>query len=292
MIRNIPELICIRDIIRYAVTQFNKNQIFFGHGNDNSFDEAVNLILQTLKLEPDLLEIFLDARLLEKEISLILDYIEKRVKDRIPIAYLTKESWLNGYKFFVDERVIIPRSYLAEILLDKDIIDNNIEDILDLCTGSGCLAILAAIKFKNANIDAIDISEDALEVANKNINLYRLNQQIKTYKSNLYSSLEKNKKYDLIICNPPYVNMESMNILPKEYSYEPKIALYGGINGMDLIEKIIKQSKHYLKDNGIILLEIGNEFNNFMKMFKYLKPHWFHEDHLYKKILMLKYDQL
>lgn len=291
---NIRELLSIRDMIRYAVTLFNKSEIFFGHGSDNAWDEAVYLILHTLNLDPDILDPFLDAKILQEEKINILNILKERIEKRIPSSYLTKEAWLKGYRFYVDQRVIIPRSFLAEVICENhDIFYENgeIREILDMCTGSGCLAIIAACNFKDSHIDAIDISNEALLVAEKNINQYKLNKRINIYQSDLFNNID-NRQYDLIICNPPYVSENSINSLPKEYLYEPKIALYGGIYGMDYIEKIIGQAKNYLTKKGVLLIEIGNEYENFIKVFKNLKPKWINNDNSYKQVFMLHYDQL
>ena len=217
----------IRDLLRYAVTQFNKANLHFGHGSSNAYDEAAYLILKTLSLPLDQLEPFLDARLLKSECDQILHVIERRIKDRIPAAYLTQEAWLGEYRFYVDERVIVPRSFIAELLqaqLVPWVVEpDRITNILDMCTGSGCLAILSALYFEYAQIDAVDISKPALEVAHKNIDHYGLEKRIDLIASDLFSSL-KNKRYDLIISNPPYVNAESMSQLPREYQHEPQNA--------------------------------------------------------------------
>ena len=251
-----------RDLLRYAITRFNGAKLFFGHGSVEAFDEAAYLILHTLKLPLDRLEPFLDARLLDDEVLQVLAVIERRTSERVPAAYITKEAWLGEYRFYVDERVLVPRSFIAELipqqfspwLVDPD----GVENVLELCTGSGCLAIMMADTFANAVVDAIDISKDALAVAETNIREYKLEGRVNPIESDLYENVPF-KKYDLIITNPPYVNAESMRTLPQEYMVEPQIALAGGEDGMDLVRKIIAGAAERLTDDGILIVEIGNE---------------------------------
>jgi ribosomal protein L3 glutamine methyltransferase len=252
----------VRDILRYAITRFNTEKLFFGHGTNNAFDEAAYLILHTLKLPLDQLEPFLDARLLQGEIDNLLRVVDRRTEDRIPAAYITKEAWLGGYRFYVDERVIVPRSFLAELIPEyfapwiQD--PAGVSHALDLCTGSGCLPILLADAFPDAQIDAVDISPEALQVARRNVDDYQLGERINLVESDLYSKLPA-RQYDLIISNPPYVNAESMRKLPQEYLQEPQLALAGGQDGMDLVRQIVKGAAQRLTPQGVLLVEIGNE---------------------------------
>lgn len=254
----------LRDILRHAVTRFNTEGLFFGHGSSNAYDEAAYLLLNTLKLPLEQLEPFLDAKLLPEEIKGLLALIEKRAVERMPVAYLTNEAWLGEYKFYVDERVIVPRSFIAELIPDQFapwVQDpEEVMHILELCTGSGCLAILLADAFPNAQIDAIDISADALAVARRNVDDYALQDRITLIESDLYAQLPK-KKYDLIITNPPYVNSDSMAKLPLEYKREPQLALAGGSDGMDLVRTIVAGAKDRLTAHGVLVVEIGNEFD-------------------------------
>jgi len=257
-----PHFSTVRDLLRYAVTRFNTEQLFFGHGSSNALDEAAYLILHTLKLPLDQLDPFLDARLLPEEIASVMRVIERRSKDRVPAAYITNEAWLGAYRFYVDERVIVPRSFIAELIpqhfspwiQDPEAIVN----ALDLCTGSGCLPILLADAFPNAQIDAVDISADALAVARKNVDEYQLQERINLVESDLYTQLPL-RKYDLIISNPPYVNSGSMSKLPQEYLREPQLALAGGEDGMDLVRKIVAGAAERLTPEGVLVVEIGNE---------------------------------
>jgi ribosomal protein L3 glutamine methyltransferase len=272
-----PTFTTLRDLLRYAVTRFNSAKLFFGHGSSNALDEAAYLLLHTLSLPLDQLEPFLDAKLLPHEIDEAMKVIERRATERVPAAYITNEAWLGTYRFYVDERVIVPRSFIAELLPEhfspwiED--PNEVFEALDLCTGSGCLPILLADTFPNAQVDAVDISADALEVARKNVDDYALQDRIALYESDLYAKLP-NKKYDLIISNPPYVNSDSMTRLPEEYKREPQIALAGGADGMDLVRKILAGAASRLTDDGILVVEIGHERNYTEAAFPDLEMTW------------------
>jgi ribosomal protein L3 glutamine methyltransferase len=255
-------LTTLRDFLRYAVSRFNAAKLFFGHGSSNAFDEAAYLMLHTLHLPLDQLEPFLDARLLDYEIDALLKVIEQRAVERIPAAYITHEAWLGSYRFYVDERVIVPRSFIAELIpehfspwiSDPDAVTN----ILDLCTGSACLPILLADAFPGALIDAVDISADALAVARQNVDDYALQDRITLIESDLYAAVPQ-RRYDIIVSNPPYVNSLSMSQLPEEYKREPQLALAGGEDGMDLVREIVAGAASRLTENGILLVEVGNE---------------------------------
>ncbi|MFM7669875.1 MAG: 50S ribosomal protein L3 N(5)-glutamine methyltransferase [Betaproteobacteria bacterium] len=253
----------LRDLLRHAVTRFNTAQLYFGHGSDNAFDEAAYLLLHTLKLPLDQLEPFLDARLTTDEIQTLLGLIERRANDRVPVAYLTNEALLGSYRFYVDERVIVPRSFIAELIPEQFqpwiAEPDEVSHVLELCTGSGCLAIMLADAFPYARIDAVDMSTDALQVAEKNITHYALQDRITLHHSDLFDQIP-NKKYDLIVTNPPYVNSASMNKLPPEYRAEPQMALAGGEDGMDLVRRIVAGAKERLTPHGVLVVEIGNEF--------------------------------
>ena len=255
------ELFTVRDYIRYAVSRFNAAQLFFGHGSDNAWDEAVYLTLHTLNLPLDRLDPFLDARLLPHERELLLDIYARRCQDRLPAAYLTNEAWLGEHRFYVDDRVIVPRSFIAE-LLDEQLtpwIDDPwaIESALDLCTGSGCLAILSALAFPNAEVVAVDLSEDALAVAERNVADYHLGDRVELIQSDAFTNLS-GRKFDLIISNPPYVNAESVAALPPEYLHEPELALGSGEDGLDFTRIILREAKKHLTENGILIVEIGH----------------------------------
>lgn len=255
------ELITVRDFIRYAVSRFNAAQLFFGHGSDNAWDEAVYLTLHTLHLPLDRLEPFLDARLLPDERVRLLDLYTRRCQDRLPAAYLTHEAWLGEDRFYVDERVIVPRSFIAELLdeqLAPWVADPwAVENALDLCTGSGCLAIKLALNFPNAQVDAVDLSKEALSVAERNIADYQLVDRVHPIHSDAFAALA-GRRYELIISNPPYVDAESVDALPPEYRHEPEMALGSGDDGLDFTRIILAEAKKHLTEDGILVVEIGH----------------------------------
>jgi ribosomal protein L3 glutamine methyltransferase len=271
------ELRTLRDLLRFTVSYFNQSDLFLGHGLPTTYDEAALLIMYTLHLNSEQLDIFMDATLTRHERNQVLHIIERRVNEKIPVAYLTHEAWLGNFNFYVDKRVIIPRSFIAELLQDclsPWVVDPyDIRSGLDLCTGSGCLAILMAHAFEQAQIDAVDISPDALEVAAINIRNYDLAEQINPIHSDLFTKLQ-GKKYDLIISNPPYVNATSMTTLPEEYQHEPVIALAGGPNGLDIAHKILEEAANYLTENGLLIMEIGHNQAEMMQAFPHLPCTW------------------
>ena len=255
------ELITVRDYLRYAVSRFTAAQLFFGHGSDNAWDEAVYLTLHTLHLPLDRLEPFLDARLLPHEREALLEIYRRRCEERLPAAYLTHEAWLGEHRFYVDDRVIVPRSFIAE-LLDEQLtpwIDDPwaVENALDLCTGSGCLAILTALAFPNAEVAAVDLSNDAISVAERNVANYGLYDRIELIESNAFSKLA-DRRFDLIISNPPYVDAKAVAALPPEYLHEPELALGSGDDGLDFTRIILREAKKHLTENGILVVEIGH----------------------------------
>lgn len=261
----VRELHTVRDFIRYAVSRFMRADLFFGHGTFTPFDEAVFLVLEALRLPIDQLEPYYDARLLPEEKKLLAALIDKRVTTRKPTPYLLHKTYLQGFAFYVDERVIVPRSYIAELLftdvLGQDgysLIENpyGVDSVLDLCTGSGCLAILAAELFPNATVDAVDLSKDALAVAKINVDACPHKDRITLYHGDLFAPV-KDKRYDLIITNPPYVDAELMTDMPKEYLYEPRMALESGADGLDATRRIIDEAARHLTPGGRIICEIG-----------------------------------
>lgn len=256
-----PELVTLRDFLRWAVSRFNEVGLHFGHGTQNAYDEAAYLLLHALHLPLDRMEPFLDAALTESERKTVFAILNRRIDERIPAAYLTHEAWLGDFPFYVDERVIVPRSHIAELLLDDPLAPwvsdpDAVVSALDLCTGSGCLAILLAHAFPNARIDAADISTDALEVAARNVAEYQLGNRIGLIHSDLFAGL-KGRSYDIIISNPPYVTGASMRVLPAEYRHEPALALASGEDGLDAVRDIIALSRAHLKPDGLLAVEVG-----------------------------------
>ncbi|WP_241049244.1 50S ribosomal protein L3 N(5)-glutamine methyltransferase [Achromobacter xylosoxidans] len=289
------ELLTLRDLIRYGVSRLNAAQVALGHGSDNAWDETVYLVLHALHLPLDTLEPFLDARVLDEERNRVLDLIDRRVTERVPAAYLTNEAWLRGHRFYVDARVIVPRSPIAELLdegLSPWVQDAQaVDSVLDMCTGSGCLAILSALAFPYAQVDAVDVSPDALEVARRNVDDYGLGDRLALHQSDLFDSLPE-RQYDVIVCNPPYVNSGSMDVLPQEYRHEPQLALAGGADGMDLVRRILQAAPRYLSENGVLVLEIGHERDFFEAAFPELSPVWLDTEQASDQLLLLTREQL
>jgi ribosomal protein L3 glutamine methyltransferase len=258
-------LVTIRDYLRFAVSRFHAAKLEHGHGVSSALDEAAFLILETLNLPVDDINPWLDARLLPAERDKLAGIIEARITTRKPAAYLTKRTYIHGVPFYVDERVIVPRSYIGELLFSglfggdgHNLIKHleKINSVLDLCTGSGCLAILAARIFPNASIDAVDLSADALDVARINVKDHELEQRITLHQGDLFAPLGS-RKYDLIITNPPYVAEAEVAAFPKEYAHEPVIAHAGGRDGLDITRRLLAEAPKHLNKGGGLLCEIG-----------------------------------
>jgi ribosomal protein L3 glutamine methyltransferase len=256
----LQQLLTVRDWLRYAVSRFNSAKLVFGHGTATALDEAAFLILHTLHLPVDQLEPWLDARLVAGERRALREIIERRVSTRKPAAYLTNEAWIGSHSFYVDDRVIVPRSYIGELLRDglAGIVSDraSIRHVLDLCTGSGCLAILAALAFPEANVDASDISREALAVAERNVGDYALQDRIALFQSDLFKGLAR-RRYDLILANPPYVSAAAIAAFPPEYAAEPAIAHAGGKDGLDIVRRILESAAEHLNPEGVLVVEVG-----------------------------------
>ena len=291
----LAELVTVRDWLRYAVTRFNRAGCFYGHGLQDAYDEAVYLILHTLALPLDRLEPFLDACIPGDEREDILEVIEKRAVDRLPAAYITGEAWLGEFRFKVDKRVIIPRSYFAELLHDgftpwvQD--PDAVTAAMDMCTGSGCLAILMAFAFPNAEIVAVDISQDALDVAAANIAAYGLEDRIRLVKSDGFAQVPE-QRFDFILSNPPYVTREAMEALPAEYLHEPGLALGSGEDGLDLVRKLLADAPRYLAPEGLLAIEVGHNREIVEEAFPALSPTWLSAPSGDDKIFVLEAGQL
>ncbi|WP_444998125.1 50S ribosomal protein L3 N(5)-glutamine methyltransferase [Aliikangiella sp. IMCC44359] len=255
----ITELSSIQDVIRWAYSQFESSHLFYGHGTDNPWDEAVNLVLQSLSLPEDTPDSILLSRLTTSEKKLLMKRIGQRINDKTPVPYLTNKAFFCGSEYYVDERVLIPRSPIGE-LIEKGfspwINPDNVHNILDLCTGSGCIAIACAQYFQNAIVDAGDISADCIEVAE--LNRSRLQQDnVAFYHSDLFDAIPK-KQYDIIVSNPPYVDQEDFAEIPTEFLAEPELGLVSGDDGLDLTRLLLQQADDYLSEQGILVVEVGN----------------------------------
>lgn len=256
-----PELQTIGDYVRYATTQFNESNLYFGHGTNNAWDEAITLVMYTLSLPSELFEQVFSCKVIDKERQAICEIIEARIVKQIPSAYLTQQALFAKLPFYVDERVLVPRSPIGELIEERfqGILPAKHEThrILDLCTGSGCIAIACATYFPEAEVDAVDLSVDALNVAQINIENHGLVEQVIPILSDVFSGVE-GLTYDLIVSNPPYVDEEDVDSLPEEFLHEPEMGLGCGSDGLDIVRKILAQSALYLNDNGVLVCEVGN----------------------------------
>jgi len=249
------------DFVRFAASQFNQADLYFGHGINNAWDEAISLVMFTLNLPENLFEQVFSCKLTEQEKQEALNIIEQRIIEEIPAAYLTNQAVFAKLPFYVDQRVLVPRSPIGELIENKFSTLINEQQppqrILDLCTGSGCIAIACAYAFPDADIDAVDLSIDALNVANINIENHGLSEQVIPIQSDVFSGIE-GQVYDLIVTNPPYVDQEDVDSLPQEYLHEPEMGLGCGEDGLDIVRKILAESAQYLSENGILICEVGN----------------------------------
>jgi len=296
----VRELKTVRDFIRYAVSKFQRANLFYGHGTFTPFDEAVFLVLEGLRLPIDQLEPYYDAQLLPAERKHLAGLIEKRVTTRKPLAYILQKTYLQGVPFYVDERVIVPRSYIADLLF-SDVTGNEglplIEDpteitsVLDLCTGSGCLAVLAAHLFPFAEVDAVDLSKDAVEVAKINFAASEHTDRLHLFQGDLFAPL-KGKKYDFIITNPPYVDAELMEGMPPEYYHEPQMALGSGNDGLDITRRILKEAPKHLNEGGRIICEIGYGRDNLEAAYPKLPFLWLDTENSEGEVFWLTREQM
>lgn len=257
----IEELINIRDFFRWAASEFIAARLFYGHGTDNPWDEAEQLVLHAIHLNPPLADEWLDSRLTRAERERIVAIIRRRIEQRIPAAYITGRAWFAGMPFAVDERVLVPRSPIAE-LIEKQFapwLDTEPQQILDLCTGSGCIGIACAYAFPDAEVQLSDISFEALEVAEENIQQHNLADRVFALQSDLFERLQ-GQRFDLIVSNPPYVDAEDMAGLPQEYHAEPELGLASGLDGLDFTRRLLAEAPDHLTENGLLVVEVGNSW--------------------------------
>jgi len=266
----------LRDYIRWAASRFAEAKLSFGHGTVTALDEAAALILHTLYQPYDLAESYLDTVLTLDERQHVIDIIDKRINDRVPAAYLTHEAIFAGLSFYVDERVLVPRSPIAELIGQRFspwVLEEQVEGILDLCTGSGCIAIACAYAFPDAFIDAVELSADALDVAEKNIREHHLENAVTLYQSDLFEALPNNH-YDIIVSNPPYVCLEEWQQLPAEFRAEPEMGFKGGESGLDIVIRILADADNYLTDKGILIVEVGSSAETLQNAFPDVPFYW------------------
>lgn len=288
------ELMTIRDVIRWGVSHFDEAGLFYGHGMANALDEAVFIALSTLNLPLNITETYFDSRLTLVEREKVLALYQRRIIERIPAAYLTHEAWFAGLKFYVDENVLVPRSPIAELIENRFepwIEQENVNRVLDLCSGSGCIGIACAYAFEWAEVDLADISPAAIEIAKHNITNHQLEEQVTVYKSDLFSAL-KGMKYDIIVSNPPYVDAVDMSILPEEFKQEPELGLAAGKDGLDLVKVILKQAANYLNPNGILVVEVGNSQHALEELLPEVGFYWLDFERGGDGIFLLTYEQL
>ncbi len=272
----ISELHTIRDFIRWSLSEFSRNQVFFGHGHALAWDEASQLVLNAVDLPWDANPSILDARLTRAEKDRVLDYLAQRTQLRRPLPYITGEAWFMGLPFDVDERVLIPRSPIAELIsagFEPWLRPGPVHRILDLCTGSGCIGIACAYAFDEAEVDLADISAEALEVAERNIARHEMSDRVRTCQGDLFAAVE-GQVYDLIVSNPPYVDADDLASMPAEYGHEPALALGSGPDGLDITRRILKQAADLLTDEGLLVVEVGNSEVHLMQSLPELPLVW------------------
>lgn len=253
------ELVTVRDYVRWCMASLAKSDVYFGHGTDNTYDEAIQLVMYCAGLPLGTEQQFMDAKLTLSERKETLTLLRKRIHEHYPLPYLTGSAWFAGLEFFVDERVLIPRSPFAELIEQgfEPWLQHPVSSVLDLCTGCGCIGIASAEYFQDATVDLVDLSEDALSVARQNIKRYELEHRVAAIESDLFSALG-GKQYQLIVSNPPYVDEEDLSSMPLEYQHEPSMALGSGADGLDITRRILREAHHYLTDDGILVVEVGN----------------------------------
>jgi ribosomal protein L3 glutamine methyltransferase len=264
-------------LLRYGARRFRRARLAFGHGTSNAADEAAWLVSHVLREAPDAVHPARSDTVSPAAAKRILGLFDRRIRERLPAAYLTREAWLGDLRFYVDQRAIVPRSHIAALLregLEPWTGDpERIRSVLDLCTGSGSLAILAARAFARARIDAADISREALAVARRNVSGHRLGRRIRLIESDLFAKL-RGRRYDLIVCNPPYVTTSSMRRLPPEYRHEPRISLAGGVDGLGLVRRVIAEAGAHLKPRGLMVVEVGRGRRRVERAFPAIRFIW------------------
>lgn len=271
----VEDLATIQDMMRWAYSYFNASDLYYGHGYDNAWDEAQQLVLAALYLPADVPEAMYQSRLTLVEKERVIHLIETRLGTRQPVAYLTNSAWFCGSEFYVDERTIVPRSPIGELIMQKfaGLIDHDPKRILDMCTGSGCIAIACAQQFLEAEVDAVDLSLDALDVAQINIERHGLAERVFPISSDLFNDIPKDK-YDLIVTNPPYVDEEDLDDMPQEFHFEPEMSLGSGADGLDITKRILAQAADYLTDNGVLVCEVGNSMVHLIEQFPTVPFNW------------------
>jgi ribosomal protein L3 glutamine methyltransferase len=287
-------LISIQDFVRWGASRFNAAGLFFGHGTDNALEEASHLVLHAIHLPPDLPTAYRDCRLTAGERVAVTDLVERRISERKPAAYLTQRAWFAGLEFYVNEDVLVPRSPLAELIeagFDPWIDAEGVGRVLDLCTGSGCIGIAAAVYLPHVEVDLVDISVAALRVAEKNMENHSLTDRVRVVESDLFSALD-GRRYDVIVSNPPYVGAEELQSLPEEYLREPTLGLAGGESGLDLVLRILRDAPNYLNPEGVLVVEVGSSGAALTRCFPDLPFLWLEFERGGEGVFLLNRDQL
>lgn len=289
----VSELHTLQDMLRWTVSRFNAAGLFYGHGTDNAWDEAVQLVLPTVYLPLDVPPEVRNSRLTSSERHRIVERVMRRINDRTPVSYLTNVAYFCGMEFFVDERVLVPRSPIGELIENRfePFLQQEPTRIMDLCTGSGCIGIACAHMFPEAEVDIVDISTDALAVAEQNITDHGLEQQVIPLRSDLLRDIPKDK-YDLIVTNPPYVDQEDMDSLPEEFRHEPELGLAAGSDGLKLVRRILANAPDYLKDDGILICEVGNSMIHMEEQYPHIPFMWLEFANGGHGVFMLTREQL
>ncbi|MEQ9845301.1 50S ribosomal protein L3 N(5)-glutamine methyltransferase [Pectobacterium brasiliense] len=289
----VSELHTIQDMLRWAVSRFNAANVYYGHGTDNPWDEAIQLVLPSLYLPLDIPEDMYTSRLITSERQRIVERVIRRVNERIPVAYLTNKAWFCGLEFYVDERVLVPRSPIGELINNyfDEQLPKTPNHILDLCTGSGCIAIACAQAFPEAEVDAVDISSEALAVTEQNIQQHGLEYRVTPIRSDLFRDLPA-IRYDLIVTNPPYVDEEDMSDLPQEFRFEPELGLAAGNDGLDLVRRILACAPDYLSGDGVLICEVGNSMVHLIDQYPDIPFTWLEFDNGGDGVFMLTQSQL
>ncbi|MBU9857384.1 50S ribosomal protein L3 N(5)-glutamine methyltransferase [Rahnella bonaserana] len=289
----VSELHTIQDMLRWTVSRLNAANVYYGHGTDNPWDEAVQLVLPSVFLPLDIPEDMHTARLTSSERHRIVERVIRRVNERVPVAYLTNKAWFCDMEFYVDERVLVPRSPIGELINNRfaGILQDKPQHILDMCTGSGCIAIACAYAFPETEVDAVDISADALAVAERNIDTHGIENWVTPIRSDLFRELPA-LQYDLIVTNPPYVDEEDMSDLPQEYRHEPVLGLASGSDGLKLTRRILSCAPDYLTDNGVLVCEVGNSMVHLMDQYPDIPFTWLEFENGGDGVFMLTKQQL
>lgn len=291
----VTELRTIGDMLRWGVSRFNDANIYYGHGTDNAWDEAIALVFHALHLPEEIGQQVIHSNLTSSEKHKIVELIIRRVRERLPVPYLTNKAVFAGLEFFVDERVLVPRSPIAEMIANRFspwLYNKSVNRVLDLCTGSGCIAIACAYEFDEAEVDALDISADALDVAQINIENLGVMDRVFPIESDIFSAIPKGPHYDLIVSNPPYVDAEDIGDMPDEYQHEPEIGLASGRDGLDLTKRILANAADYMTEDGLLVVEVGNSMVHLIEQFPDVPFTWVSFENGGDGVFVLTRDQL